>query len=163
MRTLSLDQLQKGFLQDLMQGSVRFIVVGGVAVNFHGHQRSTKDLDILSEPTSGNAARLAQAICKLGFKNNKFLDLHDLTEVLSKPNTQQPLWGSGPGEFVHIEILTRIDGVSFAEAYKQAVMHDEAGLRVPILSKSHLIRSKETLAQGDEKHRADVRALTASK
>ena len=45
---------------------VDFVVVGGVAVQTHGHRRSTWDLDILPRPDLLNLSRLGEALASLG-------------------------------------------------------------------------------------------------
>ena len=42
----------------MIAGSVKYLVIGGVAAIIHGHPRNTFDLDILIEPTVENARRL---------------------------------------------------------------------------------------------------------
>lgn len=49
----------QGILAELDRAGVEFLVIGGVAVGFHGYIRATKDVDIVPAPDSGNLARLA--------------------------------------------------------------------------------------------------------
>jgi hypothetical protein len=44
---------------------VDYVVVGGVAAIRHGSRRTTRDLDIVPEPTAGNYRRLAAALREL--------------------------------------------------------------------------------------------------
>jgi len=39
----------KEFIESLNESDVRYLVVGGYAVAFHGHPRYTKDLDVWIE------------------------------------------------------------------------------------------------------------------
>ena len=57
----------KEFITLLNTHNVRYLVVGGYAVAFHGHPRYTKDIDIWLERTSENAARLLAALDAFGF------------------------------------------------------------------------------------------------
>jgi hypothetical protein len=41
---------------------VRFVLLGGYAVSFHGRPRSTKDIDLLVEIGSENRTRVANAL-----------------------------------------------------------------------------------------------------
>lgn len=45
---------QQEFLKCLSKKGVKFILVGGYAVIFHGHNRVTGDLDIWLQPTNEN-------------------------------------------------------------------------------------------------------------
>ena len=43
-----------------------YVVVGGVAVQAHGHGRSTRDLDLVPRPDLLNLSRLGEALAALG-------------------------------------------------------------------------------------------------
>jgi hypothetical protein len=49
----------QGLLEKLAAASVDHIVIGGVAVGFHGYVRSTKDLDVVPAPDPENLERLS--------------------------------------------------------------------------------------------------------
>lgn len=49
-------------LRTLADHGVDFLVVGGIAVQVHGHRRTTKDLDLIPAPHPGNHERLARAL-----------------------------------------------------------------------------------------------------
>lgn len=60
----------KEFIQSLNDSGVRYLVVGGYAVAFHGHPRYTKDLDIWLWLDESNAQKVLQAL--------PFIDLDNL-------------------------------------------------------------------------------------
>jgi hypothetical protein len=49
----------------LAEHAVDHVIVGGLAVQTHGHVRTTVDIDILPRPEPPNLARLADALNKL--------------------------------------------------------------------------------------------------
>lgn len=53
-------------LRALAMHGVDYVVIGGVAVQTHGHTRTTQDLDIAPEPSAGNLRRLRAALSELG-------------------------------------------------------------------------------------------------
>jgi len=55
----------QGIFEALDQGHVEFLVIGGVAVGFHGFVRGTKDIDIVPSPEPENLARLAEVLSAL--------------------------------------------------------------------------------------------------
>jgi predicted nucleotidyltransferase len=55
----------RGILAELTSEGVEFLVIGGVAVGFHGYVRATKDVDIVPAPDHQNLERLAQVLRKL--------------------------------------------------------------------------------------------------
>lgn len=55
----------QGILDVLVGEEVEFLIIGGVAVGFHGFVRGTKDVDIVPNPEPGNLARLAKVLAML--------------------------------------------------------------------------------------------------
>jgi len=49
----------EGILEALVEAGVEFLVIGGVAVGFHGFVRATKDVDVVPSPDPENLQRLA--------------------------------------------------------------------------------------------------------
>jgi predicted nucleotidyltransferase len=52
----------RGILEELDRGGVEFVVIGGVAVGFHGYIRATKDVDVVPSPDPQNLAKLAHVL-----------------------------------------------------------------------------------------------------
>ena len=52
----------QGILERLAAAGVSHIVIGGVAVGFHGYVRATKDLDIVPAPDRQNLERLVAVL-----------------------------------------------------------------------------------------------------
>src|SRR5690606_11209235 len=57
----------KEFVALLAAHEVRYLIVGGYAVAYHGHPRFTGDLDVWIERSPENAARIATALDAFGF------------------------------------------------------------------------------------------------
>lgn len=53
-------------LRALSDHHVEYVVIGGLAVQTHGHPRTTQDLDLVPEPSPANLARLRNALISLG-------------------------------------------------------------------------------------------------
>jgi predicted nucleotidyltransferase len=56
----------EGILRALVRGEVEFLLIGGVAVGFHGYVRATKEVDIVPSPDAENLTRLAGVMRELG-------------------------------------------------------------------------------------------------
>jgi hypothetical protein len=52
----------RGILAELTREDVKFLIIGGVAVGFHGYVRATKVVDIVPAPDPQNLERLAQVL-----------------------------------------------------------------------------------------------------
>lgn len=55
----------RGILAELTSKEVEFLIIGGVAVGFHGYVRATKDVDIVPAPEIQNLERLAAVLRRL--------------------------------------------------------------------------------------------------
>ncbi|MBF0571729.1 MAG: nucleotidyl transferase AbiEii/AbiGii toxin family protein [Candidatus Omnitrophica bacterium] len=100
---------------------VRYIIVGGYALAFHGAPRMTGDIDIFFEPSEDNSFRIIEALKEFGF-GNIGLKSEDFTQ---RDNVIQ--LGQPP---VRIDILTSLTGVSWKKAYttKQKGKYGELGI-----------------------------------
>jgi predicted nucleotidyltransferase len=56
----------QGLLGELSREGVDFIVIGGVAVGYHGHIRATKDVDVVPSPDAANLQKLTRVLKRLG-------------------------------------------------------------------------------------------------
>jgi hypothetical protein len=124
-------------------------VVGAYAVGVHGHPRATKDLDVWVEASDENAPRVMHGLVAFG------APLMGLTEVdLREPGIGLQI-GVAPGR---IDVLTKITGVTFAEAWPGRVAADFGGdVRCNVLGLSDLLRNKRASARPQDL--ADVDAL----
>lgn len=62
MNEVAFDEL----LRRLADAEVRFVLIGGLALNAWGVVRGTKDVDVVADPDPDNLARLAQTVFELG-------------------------------------------------------------------------------------------------
>lgn len=127
---------------------VDYLVVGGYAVAFHGHPRFTGDIDFLVRATADNAQRLLAVLREFGFGSLN-LSLEDLTTEGRVVQLGRP-----PNR---IDLLTRISGVTFEEAWAGRVSGNLGAHRVDFLGWDALIQNKTVT--GREKDRADVTKL----
>ncbi len=122
-----------------------FLVVGAYALAAHGMPRATADIDLWVRPNRENAERVMNALRQFG------APLFDLTvDDLSEPGTVFQI-GVAPRR---IDILTRISGVDFDEAWEDRRIIDFAGVVIPTLSRRHLLQNKQ--ATGRPKDAADI-------
>ena len=98
----------KEFIRSLNANQVRYLVVGGYAVAFHGHPRYTKDMDVWLDRNPENAERVIQALEQFGFgslglKVADFLIADQIIQLGYPPN--------------RIDLLTTLPGVEFEPCY----------------------------------------------
>jgi predicted nucleotidyltransferase len=136
------------FLRLLNEREVRYLVIGGYAVAYHGCPRYTGDLDVFVEASPENAAKLVGVYRKFGF------NLPDLKpELFTTPDNIVRV-GHEP---VRLEVLTGISGVTFAEAHARRVEVTLNDLLVPFISFEDLIKNKTSTGRG--KDLVDAEAL----
>ena len=139
----------KEFIQSLNDNQVRYLVVGGYAVAFHGHPRYTKDIDIWVEMEPENAARLIKALDQFGFGS---LGLQAADFLVPDQVVQL---GYPPSR---IDLLCTIAGVAFAACYeaKVTVVFDE--VPVNFIDLDNLRKNKA--AAGRHQDLADLENLS---
>lgn len=143
-----LNEDYRDILQHLLARRAKFLLVGAYAMGAHGYPRATGDLDLWVEPSPENSMLVYEALSDFGAPK------HELTpQTFSEPGIVFQI-GVAPRR---IDILTRIEGVSFQEAYANREEIDVEGIAVPLLSKPDLIRNKE--ATGRDKDRLDAENL----
>ena len=138
------------FLRLLNANAIRYVVIGGYAVAYHGYVRYTGDLDIFVELSENNAAKLVCALREFGFA------LPQLKPALFLRKGRIVRLGCEP---MRLEILNEIDGVSFEECYRRRCRSGVGNLRINFISLPQLLRNKR--ASGRQKDLADVEALTS--
>lgn len=136
-------------LSALLAAEARFLVVGAYAVGVHGHPRATKDMDVWVESNAANAERVISALNAFG------APLGGLTaNDLSKPGTGFKM-GAPPRR---IDVLTRIDGILFEQAWPNRVQASFSdSLVCPVIGLADLIENKRAAARPQDL--ADVAAL----
>jgi predicted nucleotidyltransferase len=144
----------KDLLSAFRDHGVKYLIVGGYAVSFHGQPRATKDIDLFVESSSENAKAVYDALSSFGAPMEG-LTLEDL-----KDPQQFIRFGREP---LAVDILPNIDGVVFGLAWDrrvEAVIDSERGLKAYFISRDDLIASK--MAAGRLRDLADVEDLRSS-
>lgn len=140
------------FLRAAHGNNLRVLLVGGGAVNFHGYQRHSADIDLWIEPSAENFGRLVTVLRSLGFEVNK------LPEAVLRQEQNISIKISPDME---IELITRFTpGCTFEEAWARSEVSELAGEPVAlfrVLSYDDLVASK--LRSARPKDLLDVQEL----
>ena len=98
-------------LETLTRHQVPFVIIGGHAVNYHGHQRGTQDVDAIwirrgdSEVALVNALREMNAYLMMLVTDHGFLDLFDFVPGIPDADPQHVLNDSVPfKEFRYVSL-----------------------------------------------------------
>jgi hypothetical protein len=124
------------FWKSLNQYEVKYIMVGGFAVNLHGFSRTTGDLDIWLKDEIKNRINLGKALEQFGYDELSFEDVNFV------PGWTDFYIGSG----VRLDIITTMPGlenIPFDEALERAEIAQIYDVRVPFLHINQLIKNKK--------------------
>lgn len=141
------------FLSLANKHKVKMLMVGGGAVNFHGYQRHSADVDFWIETTNDNFKKLLKVFNEMGY------ELDDFPEEV-KNQFQNISVKFSPDDY-NIELITRFSlSKSFEEAYDSSeivnINNNRFG-KINVLSISDLIESK--IKSGRPKDLLDVQQL----
>jgi len=132
------------FIALLSKHQVRYLIVGGEAVIFHGHARLTGDVDFFFEPTADNAGRLYAALDE--FWAGRIPAISHREELTEEGIVVQ--FGVPPNR---IDLMNRIDGVRFQEAWANRVSATMSvgahKVEVWLIGLGELIKNKEAVGR----------------
>ena len=136
------------FFQSLNEHNVRYLVIGGYAVAFHGHPRYTKDIDVWIEADKTNAEKLIDALRAFGFGSlgleaEDFLDPDEIIQLGYPPN--------------RIDLLTALKGVDFDTCYASRIVVEIQDTSVNFIDLENLKKNKR--ATGRLQDLADLEQL----
>lgn len=142
----------KEFISSANKNGVRMLMVGGGAVNFHGYQRHSADVDFWIDLSAENLKNLISTLNDIGYH------LDDFNDKIKRGEQNISIKISPVAE---IELITSFNpNKSFDEAYKdkmEITINDEKILRCDILSLEDLITSK--IKAGRSKDLLDIYEL----
>lgn len=143
-------------LAALAAHEVDYVIVGGLAVQTHGHVRTTVDIDVYPRPELGNLRRLADALNELGARALNAGSEGVVIEAAMLPRAT--LW-----QFVTrhgaIDVLHDVPGApSYDELRKRALEIELGELRLAVAGRDDLISMKRASARPVDLE--DLAALT---
>lgn len=128
------------FWKSLNQYEVKYIMIGGFAVNLHGFFRTTGDLDLWLMDEKQNRLNLGKALEQFGYGELSFETLDFI-----------PGWSDlyiGPG--IRLDIVTKmlgLENISFEDALNYANVADIHGIKIPFLHINQLIKNKKATSR----------------
>lgn len=143
-------------LRSLAEHDVDYVLIGGLAVQTHGHVRTTNDADLIPAPDPANLERLAAALRSLGARvlNPGSEGIPIEARMLPRATIWQFATRDGGIDVMH-EVP---DGDPFEQLSARALRVRVGDVEVPVVSLDDLIRMK--LARGRSIDLEDVAALT---
>lgn len=142
----------KEFLRLLNENEVRYLLIGGYAVGFHGYPRATADIDIWISVDPDTAKKMVDVMKGFGFAEgtitrDAFLDEKGLIRMGIPP--------------LRLEVLMQIEGVEFQDCYERRLDGVIDGVEVKVIGLMDLRTNKK--ASGRLKDLSDLEYLPSDK
>lgn len=144
------------------KAKVKYLVIGGLAVIFHGYPRATVDLDIMILLDDSNAKAFIEVAKKLGYRPRIPVKLEDFADA-----GKRKIWAETKNMKVFTlnnpkEELEQIDVAityfaDFDKAYARRKIVKIDGLSVPLASVDDIIEMKQTVGRSIDN--SDILAL----
>lgn len=118
---------------------VRYVLIGGLAVVAHGAARTTKDVDLLIDPSPENMSRVRAAL--------QILEDRAVNDVLDDDvETYEVV---RVADEIVIDLMAHACGVDYSDAIRDAVEIEFGGVPLVVASPATLIRTKHTQRPSD--------------
>lgn len=139
------------FWKSLNQNSVKYIIVGGFAVNLHGFSRYTADLDLWLQDTPANRKNFRNALKDAGLGDIKEVETIDFVPGWTSLNLPSGF------ELDIMTFLKNFEQSHFEACYRLATIAEIHGTLVRFMNIEQLIEAKR--AAGRTQDLLDVEEL----
>ncbi|MCK4527300.1 nucleotidyl transferase AbiEii/AbiGii toxin family protein [candidate division WOR-3 bacterium] len=141
---------------------VKYLVVGGVAVNLYGIPRMTVDLDIAADLSIENLKKILKVMKKRRLKPHipvspeDLLDSEKRKEWIEKRNMFVFSFENPDRPFEILDIILEYP-IPFEKMYARKVILEAEGIEIPLISRDDLIEMKKN--SGRKQDLSDVEIL----
>ncbi len=157
--------LYEEILREFQKQKVKYVLVGGLAINLLGYSRNTADMDLLVEMSDENLSKVVTILKKRGYRVKQPVDPmgiaeRKIREDWIKNKHMKAFNFYKENEMKEVDII--IDSpVSFKDAEKDAIKVKSDGIVLNIISVKNLIKMKS--GTGRPIDRSDIEALKVLK
>ena len=134
----------------LNKHKVRFILVGGLAVNFHGYSRTTADVDLWVDDSEANREKLVSALQEYQIEGAEIFLKHPLIAGYS-----ELLLDNG----IYVDFMSDLQFFkqeNFNECYEHADSYEmQENVKVKVLHVNKLIEEKQKSSRQKDKEDAE--------
>jgi hypothetical protein len=152
----------QSILKELNKLKVDYLVVGGLAVNFHGVPRMTYDIDIMILLEAENVSKLVAKLTKWGYRPKIPINPIDLADEVKRNSWIQEKGMKALNFYSETLPIGEIDivfdsPIPYRELKSRAIMIELEGEKIPTISIHDLIKLKQK--SGRKQDIADVEYL----
>jgi len=139
----------KRILLLLAKHKVKFILIGGYAVIYHGYERTTTDMDLWLKPTNENRDQFIKALRGIDIIESMLHAIHKMD--FTQPQVMHI--GKRPNK---IDFLTKPRGLNFDKAAAKQVLLPLEDHHIAVLHFDDVIISKMLLGRPQDKADVDM-------
>jgi predicted nucleotidyltransferase len=152
----------KDIFRELNRLRIDYLVVGGLAVNFHGVPRMTYDIDLMILLEDENVSKLVSKLTDWGYRPKVPINPIELADEAKRNSWIKEKRMKAANFYSEISPIGEIDividsPVPYSELKSRAVMIEIEGERIPTVSIHDLIRLKQKT--GRKQDVADIEYL----
>jgi len=142
-------------LRAFQKQKVKYVLVGGIAVNLLGSLRSTADMDILVEMSDSNLAKVVTILKRNGYRVKQPVDPMGIADKKTRKCwiTEKHMKAFNfykEGELKEIDIIIDTP-VTFEDAKKDILWVSSDDIRIPVISINNLIKMKRGTGRSIDK------------
>jgi predicted nucleotidyltransferase len=133
------------FLQAFNSHLVKYLVVGGYAVNHYGYSRTTSDIDIYVQDTQENRKNIVSALESLGYGK-----MEELLRVPFLAGYCEIMMDNG----MYVDLMSQLPGLDpadFDTQYSGKSVTDIDGIQIPFIGYKDLLTNKEKTGRTKDK------------
>ena len=147
--------LYEEILRAFQEQKVKYVVVGGIAVNLLGYLRSTADIDILLEMSDSNLKKVVTILKKEGYRVKQPVDPMGIANAEIRRdwihNKHMKAFNFyKEDELKEVDIIIE-SPVSFEEAKKDTLRIKIGDMMLPVISIDNLIKMKKNTGRSVDK------------
>jgi TPP-dependent 2-oxoacid decarboxylase len=147
--------LYEEILRAFQKQKVKYVLVGGIAVNLLGYLRSTADIDILLEMSDSNLKKVVTILKKEGYRVKQPVDPMGIanTEIRRDWIHNKHMKAFNfykEDELKEVDIIIE-SPVSFEEAKKDTLRIKIGDMMLPVISIDNLIKMKKNTGRSVDK------------
>ncbi|MCX5749460.1 MAG: hypothetical protein NTZ10_04380 [Candidatus Saganbacteria bacterium] len=148
--------------EELEKKKVKYLIIGGIAVNLHGVERVTGDMDIMLSMDRGNLLKFISVMKLLKLKPKVPVNPEDLADPYKVKKWQKEKgmlvfsFIDIDNPYINIDVMTE-NYISFKKAYKKRIVIEAWGINVSVVGIDELIELKKIA--GRKKDMEDIKLL----
>lgn len=142
-------------LEQFYKKKVRYLIVGGLAVNLYGVPRVTQDLDIVIAIDSDNILKINSALKELGYvpklpvNPDEMADPETVKQWTEERNLKAFSFYHKKENYKVVDIVL-VHPLDFEDAFKHKTVKSAGGVDINLVSMEDLVRMKTASGRGQD-------------